>query len=150
MIPLRPILTTLLAATTTLVSADRPIYGVEDADSYDNGTFGNTPEERFHTVDVPAYRLLQRAWDEEKCASDDKIFLGVRGRRLWHTGPAIYDNDGHQVWQGESVSPPYNFRMQWYKGEQYLTWWSGEDEGGFGSGHYYMVGCLRSGSDSST
>lgn len=134
---------TLLLAALSIVSADRPVFGPEDADSYDNGTYGRTPEERFHTVDLPAYRMLRRAWNEERCTSDDKFFLGIRGKRLWHTGPVIYDNDGHQVWYTEDVKIPYNFRMQWYKGAQYLTWWSGDDDGGHGSGFNYMVGVSR-------
>jgi len=132
------ILATLLAALS-IVKADRPVFGPEDADSYDNGTYGRTPEERFHTVDLPAYRMLRRTWDDERCASDDKFFLGIRGRRLWHTGPVIYDNDGHQLWYADDIKIPYNFRTQWYQGQQYLTWWNGDDEGGHGSGYYYMV-----------
>lgn len=132
------IFATLLAAVS-IVSADSRVYGPEDADSYDNGTYGRTPEEKFHSVDIPAYRLLRRKWDAERCQSNDKLFLGIRGKRLWHTGPVIYDNDGHQVWYAEGVKTPYNVRMQRYKGNQYITWWSGDDEGGHGSGYYYMV-----------
>lgn len=130
-----------LLAALPFISADRPVFGVEEAEDYDRGKYGGTPEEKFHTVDIPAYRMLRRTWDEEQCASDDKFFLGIRGRRLWHTAPVIYDNAGHQVWYTEGFKPTYNFKTQLYKGEQYLTWWAGDDDGGHGSGYYYMVGC---------
>jgi hypothetical protein len=135
---LRFLKTVTLLAALPWTTADKPAYQPEDADLYDNGTYGLTPEETFRSVDVPAYRLLKRRWNEERCASNDKIFLGLRGTRLWHTGPVIYDNDGHLVWYTEDAKAPYNFRTQWYKGEQYLTYWSGDDEGGYGSGYYYM------------
>lgn len=135
---LRLLKTVTLLAALPLIIADKPVYQPEDADLYDNGTYGFTPEETFRTVDIPAYRLLKRQWDEERCASNDKIFLGLRGARLWHAGPVIYDNDGHLVWYTEAAKAPYNFRTQWYKGDQYLTYWAGNDEGGYGSGYYYM------------
>lgn len=90
-------LLTALTGVITPVSADRPVYGPKDAENYDNGTYGLTPEETFHTTDVPAYRMLRRVWDDERCASEDKYFLSMRGKSLWHSGPVIYDNDGHQV-----------------------------------------------------
>lgn len=39
----------------------------------------------------------------------------------------------------------YNFQVQMYKGEPYLTFWAGDDSvGGHGEGKYYMVStCLR-------
>jgi hypothetical protein len=89
--------TLLLAAALPLIQADRAVYQPKDAERYDNGSYGRIPEEGFHTVDLPAYRLLHRTWDEKRCASDDKLFLAIRGKRLRHTGPVIYDNDGHQV-----------------------------------------------------
>ena len=139
----------LLAVSSFLfpaTTADLPPFPPSYADSYVNGTYGRVPVETFHTTSTPSYRFLHRTWDGERCgASDDKLFLGIRGKRLLHTGPVIYDNNGHMVWHAgeeEDVArtrTTYNFRPQWYKGEQYLTWWSGVDEGGHGSGFYYMV-----------
>jgi len=143
----------LLAASYSIfpiVTADLPPFPPSSADSYDNGTYGRVPLESFHTTSTSSYRLLRRTWDEERCGgSKDKIFLGIRGQRLAHTGPVIYDNNGHMVWYAEEdedkvrTRTTYNFRPQWYRGEQYLTWWSGIDKGGHGSGCYYMV-CYRS------
>jgi len=139
----------LVAVTSSLFSitkADLPPFPPSYADSYDNGTYGRIPLETFHTTSRSSYHLLRRTWDEERCGgAEDKIFLGIRGKRLAHTGPVIYDNDGHMVWYADKeedknrTKTTYNFRAQWYRGEQYLTWWSGVDEGGHGSGFYYMV-----------
>jgi len=148
-----PTLLLLLAAYSSIlptITADLPPFPPSSADSYDNGTYGRVPLESFRTTSRSSYRLLRRTWDEERCGNtDDKIFLGIRGQRLAHTGPVIYDNDGHMVWYAEGeedearTRTTYNFRPQWYKGEQYLTWWSGIDEGGHGSGYYYMVGHIN-------
>jgi len=120
--------------------ADDPTFTIADAEKYDVGEFGRTPEQKFETSTIPAYRLLKRQWDEEQCGNDDEyIFIGVRGSRLAHRGPTIFDRDGHQIWNTQGYDKVYNFKPQMYKGKQYLTWWHGIDTMGHGQGLVYMV-----------
>lgn len=132
----------ILTLLSHLTFADRPVFTDEDADSYDRGQWGRTPEERFQTVNTPAYRLLRREWDEEQCHDPDSyFFIGIRGSRLSHKGPTIFDSDGHQVWYNGAFDRTYNFKPQMYKGQPYLTWWNGQDAMGHGFGRAYMVSC---------
>lgn len=52
----------------------------------------------------------------------------------------ILDQDGHVVW-AKSWGRTYNMNMQTYKGEDFITFWVGNDGVvGHGEGTYYMVG----------
>lgn len=134
------ILFSALYLLITLATADLPTYTAEDADAYDTGALGRTPEQHFRTVRTPAYRLLRRSWDESQCSDPDSyLFVGVRGTRLAHKGPTIFDHEGHQVWNSGAFEKTYNFKVQEYKGENYLTWWNGLDAMGHGNGWVYMV-----------
>ncbi|MGN6126087.1 MAG: arylsulfotransferase family protein, partial [Humibacter sp.] len=49
--------------------------------------------------------------------------------------PAIYDADGALVWTDPSGTAGTDFRVQQYRGEPVLTFWSGRSLGGNGQGH---------------
>lgn len=59
---------------------------------------------------------------------------------------STYNAQADLVYSGSLVWTPdayfgqiYNFQVQEYRGESYLTFWGGNDSvGGHGSGHYYM------------
>ena len=48
---------------------------------------------------------------------------------------------GAMIWGNDHrYGEVYNFQVQMYKGEPYLTFWAGDDSvGGHGEGKYYMV-----------
>jgi hypothetical protein len=48
---------------------------------------------------------------------------------------------GDFIWASQHhYGQVYNFQVQQYKGEPYLTFWAGNDAvDGHGAGHYYMV-----------
>ena len=130
----------LTSAFLTVVHADQGVYTSADADKYDKGFLGRTPAERYKSFPHSSSRLLQRTWSEQ-CSSDEYFFLAPRGAHAPNIGPTIIDSEGHHVWFSGAFPTTYNFRAQTYKGEQYLTWWSGNDHlGGHGEGHYFMVG----------
>ena len=54
-------------------------------------------------------------------------------------GPVIMDARGELVWMEDKFGQAMDFKMQHYKGQDYLTFWTGSDSGTFGSGVYNMV-----------
>ncbi|KAI4730149.1 hypothetical protein E4T49_02129 [Aureobasidium sp. EXF-10728] len=52
----------------------------------------------------------------------------------------MLDGHGDLIWMDEKFGPyVMNLKVQEYKGEQYITFWSGDIGPGFGLGTYYMV-----------
>jgi len=129
-----------------LVAAELDPIQVDQGHLYDTGVFGRLPNSHLKSTKGVATRLGRLAWDPLVCdRQDEYFFVGIHGILLGHAGPMIFDNDGYQVWHGKGFGSTYNFRMQTYKGEQYLTWWAGNDQvRGHGEGYYYMVSSLIS------
>ncbi|EEA21519.1 hypothetical protein TMatcc_009061 [Talaromyces marneffei ATCC 18224] len=50
--------------------------------------------------------------------------------------PAIYDQDGELIWQERRNVPTQNLRVQTFRGQDYLTYWTKEP---FGPGRYAML-----------
>lgn len=136
----------LLFAVLQYVVADPPVIPPEQVEDYDIGQFGHIPTTKLNSTKGVSQQLARRVWDSETCDRPNQYyFIGIHGIMVGHAGPEIIDNDGHQVWFGKGYQATYNFRMQSWRGEQYLTWWSGHDQvRGHGEGYYYMV--RRSGS----
>jgi len=132
----------LLITLACIAYADQGVYSAADVAKYDRGLLGRTPAEHYKSFLHASSRLLQRTWSET-CRSDDEYyFLAPRGAHPPNVGPTIIDSEGHHVWFSGAFPTTYNFRAQTYKGERYLTWWSGNDHlGGHGEGWYFMV-CL--------
>ncbi|KAK3673357.1 hypothetical protein LTR78_006903 [Recurvomyces mirabilis] len=112
-------------------------------EAIDNGTYDYYPTRAYATVGgltSPRTNYLQ--WDA-RC--DDGLFNFVtpRGWSLPEPGPMILDNKGDLIWsqhfEGKSSGQAYDFRVQEYRGQDYLTFWLGDDRvRGHGSGFYYM------------
>src|SRR5579871_1162687 len=69
------------------------------------------------------------------------IFISPFGdSSTYANGPEIIDNHGNVVWfhavpAGQEAS---DFRTQWYRGHQVLTWWQGTGLGGLAQGTDYI------------
>ncbi|KAH8697904.1 ASST-domain-containing protein [Talaromyces proteolyticus] len=74
--------------------------------------------------------IFESVRSDARCESG-YVFLTPDG----HT-PMILDNQGELVWTARSSAPIQNFRVQKYRGQDYLTYWSGKP---FGRGYYYML-----------
>lgn len=131
----------ILSLPLLLVSAELEPVQVDEGHLYDLGAFGRVPSSRLQSTKGVASRLGRLAWDPDVCdRHDEHFFVGIHGIMLGHAGPMIFDNEGYQLWHGKGFGSTYNFRTQTYMGEQYLTWWAGNDQvRGHGEGCYYMV-----------
>ncbi|KAL2863247.1 arylsulfotransferase family protein [Aspergillus lucknowensis] len=75
------------------------------------------------------------------CKDGRYTFLSVRGEGMAARGPTILDQDGELVWTTPFDDVPvYNLDVNTYKGEDYLTFWAGDDQvDGHGDGVIYML-----------
>lgn len=113
-------------------------------EAVNNGSYGFYPTYTFVTeVDLNAPMTNFMQWDE-RCNDGLLYFLTPRGWGIGNPGPMILDEQGNLVWSKHFANKfggqAYDFMVQKYRGEEYLTFWLGDDRvRGHGSGFYYMV-----------
>lgn len=105
---------------------------------YDIAVYGAAPVRRYHSVDSQPPDVSVLKW-HDKCDDDGQIFIGPYGPWVDTPGPTILDARGELIWTTQDFNLVTNFRMQEYRGEQFLTFWSGHKEGAKGKGVMYML-----------
>jgi hypothetical protein len=126
-----------LAAVISPSLADLDAFFNDPA--FDNGAYGPYPVQTYQSTDIisPRPNILQ--WDRE-CDNGQYTFWTPRGGRVPEAGALILDPVGGLIWWKGGYDQVYNLMVQQYKGQQYLTFWAGNDAvGGHGAGYYYMV-----------
>lgn len=101
--------------------------------------YGYYPFKSYQTTDYisPAFRKLV---DSPQCYDGLYTFFTPRGYSIEAPGPMIVDNTGELVWAKSTDGQAYDLVMHEIKGEQYMTYWIGDDRiRGHGQGDYYMV-----------
>jgi hypothetical protein len=101
--------------------------------------YGYYPYRSYQTTDLisPQFRNMV---DSPQCHDDRYTFFTPRGFSISAPGPMIVDSHGELIWAKSTEGQAYDFKVQEYKGEQYLTYWQGDDKvRGHGAGDYYMV-----------
>ncbi|KAL4999395.1 ASST-domain-containing protein [Aspergillus recurvatus] len=99
------------------------------------------PTQSYRTSSVfgtSAYSVLS----SKSCKDGLYTFLSPRGGGVAARGPTILDQEGELVWTSESTTygAAYNLDVQEYKGNQYLTFWEGDDNiDGHGDGTIHML-----------
>ncbi|KAJ9273427.1 hypothetical protein DTO212C5_501 [Paecilomyces variotii] len=104
---------------------------------YDTGVLGSYPANSYESFDLEAPRLNVLQWDE-RC-DHGYILLTPRGHAVPAPGPLILDYTGELVWTEGRFGEVMDMKVQQYKGENYLTFWCGTDDGTHGRGIYYML-----------
>lgn len=112
---------------------------------YDMSQYGAWPLQSYLSsrISGPILNYWNRS---EACEKESYTLIAPRGDSVRHTGPMILDQNGNLVWFQEYPTT-YNFNIQSFRGEDYLTFWAGNDGiGGHGDGILYMVcgGCCFS------
>ncbi|KAJ9328079.1 hypothetical protein DTO027B5_926 [Paecilomyces variotii] len=125
-----------LADLISPVLADVEAY--YQSDNYENGEFGEWPQQTYHSSHIigPVVDFLQRS---NRCDDGQYTMLSLRGGQVPSPGPMILDAKGNLVWRAEDYVQPYGLSKYTYKGEDYLTFWAGNDAIGHGEGMYYML-----------
>ncbi|KXJ95031.1 ASST-domain-containing protein [Microdochium bolleyi] len=107
---------------------------------YEKLAYGMHPFQAHRTLstDVPKFNILQSS---PQCSTNLYTFLAPRGKEVQVPQATIFDSEGRLVWtSGYERQQLYDLKVQAYKGEQYLTFWSGDDTvGGHGAGTIHML-----------
>ncbi|KAJ5775097.1 uncharacterized protein N7511_000108 [Penicillium nucicola] len=106
--------------------------------SYDREHYGAWPLQSYHSSSVSG--LILNYWHRSRACEDGGFTLiAPRGDSVRHKGPMILDQNGDLVWFKE-YGTTYNFNIHTFRGEDYLTFWAGNDGiRGHGNGFYYML-----------
>lgn len=111
-----------------------------DSCFYDLGFYGIYPERHYHSFNLASPSPRTPNWDAHVCNQENEsgglVLVDLHGTGVTHRGPAILDLKGNLIWTDNSYGQhAMNTMVQEYKGEQYLTFWAGENE----RGNYYML-----------
>jgi hypothetical protein len=112
--------------------------------SLDSGSQGYYPSYSYFTetnVTSPVVNFL--TWHPE-CDDNRHILVTPRGNAVPQAAPMLLDQRGNLVWtkayDNNFGGQAYGLDVQTYHGQEYLTFWVGNDRvRGHGSGSYYMV-----------
>lgn len=128
-----------VATLAPFAFADEPAF-IDDV-SYAQGKLGAYPVSTYLTTDFVSPRV-NKISTSSRCNQGLYTMLTPRGHAVEHPGPIILDDDGNLVWTKnmEGYGQSYGLTVQKYKGQDFLTFWAGDDGvGGHGAGYYYMV-----------
>ena len=106
---------------------------------YDWAVHGIYPTQSYHSFDHLSPWVNKDRWSTQ--CDPGSIFLTPRGPAVRDSdgGPVILDAQGELVWMEPSWKTTMDFRVQEYRGNNYLTFWAGLDTHTHGKGNYYMV-----------
>lgn len=117
-------------------------------EALDNGTFGYFALDNYVTApDIPSPKTNWLQWSPE--CNDGRFYLITpRGWGIERPGPMILDWKGDLIWTqhfaNEFGGQAYDLMVQRYQGQDYLTFWTGDDRvRGHGAGSYVMVSAVR-------
>ncbi|KAI1329463.1 Arylsulfotransferase-domain-containing protein [Xylariaceae sp. FL0255] len=128
----------LIAALASVpVAADLP--HIRDIEGYNNWTYGSRPNQTYYSSPLVSPRFLVHEWDPNKTTSGSHIFMAPANPGQG-ASPIILDaKDLSLVYADPSWEGGIDTRMQWYKNQSYLTFWSGADQKGHGTGGGVML-----------
>jgi hypothetical protein len=125
-----------VATAFTSVQADRGPYF--QSSRFENGDLGQWPTETYRSSALMG-PILNYVESNPQCKDGQYTLIAPRGMAVRNPGPMIIDQDGHLVWT-KYYGQTYNVNVYKYKGQDYLTFWVGNDGiVGHGDGTYYMV-----------
>lgn len=108
-----------------------------DLSQYDLGLYGFGPSTGYVSFkyESPIIEIT-----ESDLGCDPRYtFLAPRGDSVPQAGPMILDAHGNLVWMKYNWETTQDFKVQRYKGEDYLTYWEGREIECRGYGSWYMV-----------
>jgi hypothetical protein len=132
-------LSTLLVAAFAAVQvfADLPL--IADAAAYNNWTYGNRPNQTYHSSSLISPRFLVNTWNKSATTTGSHIFMAPANPDQKPSPMIFSSNDLSLVYADPDWNGGTDVRMQVSYGTQYLTFWSGFDQKGHGTGGGVMV-----------
>lgn len=105
---------------------------------YDLGLHGFGPSQHYVSFDKES-PVVEISPADAKC-DPRYTFLAPRGDSVEHPGPMILDAHGELVWMKHERGKTQDFKVQRFKGPDYLTYWLGDKDHDNGRGSWLMVG----------
>lgn len=93
---------------------------------YEAGSRGSYPQISFRSTDYTAPMVNVRQWDS-RCDSKAYTFLAPHGSGINDNKALLLDAKGQLVWHHEEKGSVHNLRVQKYRGEDFITYWVGDD-----------------------
>ncbi|KAI9370404.1 ASST-domain-containing protein [Aspergillus egyptiacus] len=115
---------------------------------YDWGVYGFGPTRGYESFgfEAPVFEFVPVDKDGNQQEDDDGAgcdprytFLAPRGNAIAHPGPMIFDAQGELVWLKRNWEKTQDFKVQRYRGEDYLTYWEGRQDNDCPAGAWYMI-----------
>lgn len=110
--------------------------------AFDDGSLGAYPNQTYVTSPEAISPRLNILQSSSRCDDGLYTMISLRGDKVELKGqsPMIVDGKGNLVWMNATYGETFGLGVQKYKGQDYLTFWQGDDSvGGHGEGYYYMV-----------
>ncbi|USW55645.1 Putative arylsulfotransferase [Septoria linicola] len=104
---------------------------------FDLGVFGAFPLEQYGSFDLGGPQARHLRWHDSCDAG--LVLLTPNGPSVAKSGPMILDAQGELIWRSDEYGAAANLKVQRYRGEDYLTLWSGEKAATSGKGVYFML-----------
>jgi hypothetical protein len=108
-----------------------------DLSRYDLGLYGFGPTRGYVSFDYES-PIVEITESESGC-DQRYTFIAPRGDSVPQAGPMILDAQGNLVWMKYNWETTQDFKIQHYRGEDYLTYWEGREIESRGYGSWYMV-----------
>ncbi|PYH89350.1 hypothetical protein BO71DRAFT_434883 [Aspergillus ellipticus CBS 707.79] len=125
-----------VAALLAPVWADQGPYF--QSSPFETGKLGAWPSETYRSSSAVGAAINYVEYSPD-CLDGQKYFIAPRGKSVHKPGPMILDQDGHMIWT-KNYGQTYNLNVYQFKGQDYLTFWVGNDAVvGHGQGIYYML-----------
>lgn len=113
-------------------------YTCPDVDLFETGIYGAYPEKDYVSAGHRSPRANVVQWDST-CDDGGLVLLTLDGESVSNPGPMIVDMRGNLVWKSDDFGMSMNTKIQTYRGQDYITFWSGDKLQESGLGRYYML-----------
>ena len=105
---------------------------------FDTGAIGLFAPTYYSSFNLSSPWLAPTKWSD-RCDDGSLILLTPKGEAVTHSGPTILDARGNLIWNSNTFHDVTNLKVQHYRGQPYLTFWSGAKTGSQGKGLYQML-----------
>ncbi|KAI0535253.1 Arylsulfotransferase-domain-containing protein [Xylaria digitata] len=119
------------------VLADLPL--ITDAVAYNAWAYGDRPNQTYYSSSLVSPRFLVNTWDKNATTSGSHIFMAPANPGQKPSPMILSSKDLSLVYADPSWNGGTDARMQFHDGAPYLTFWSGFDQKGHGTGGGVML-----------
>ncbi|KAI0096265.1 Arylsulfotransferase-domain-containing protein [Nemania sp. FL0031] len=117
--------------------ADLPV--ITDAVGYNGWAYGDRPNQTYHSSSLVSPRFLVNVWDKNATTAGSHIFMAPANPGQKASPMILSSKDLSLVYADPNWGGGTDTRMQFHDGDPYLTFWSGFDQKGHGTGGGVML-----------